>query len=150
MNNLYRFIRLITQVFGDEPSVTMFRGRFGAKQAYPIQTAWLKQGFEFVPSQRGGEASHVLPPVDLLFEPGIEEVIGWCYIRHVYVVDFRDLPQKVRQMAHLGEPLNLTVVSPTNVDDALYPGVHDQPEEFLGCFPVGADCEYLERAASVA
>jgi len=133
----------ITQMFRDQPAMTVMRFVFTAQKATAIEQARLN-GLDLAIRDQRSKIALVGGPIAIEFLVAIEHLFRRCQVHQMHILDSSDGSQKVRQIIPFGEPGQLRVVVEPRIDDPLDACALQPGEKSLGCLLGEADGEEVD------
>jgi len=132
-------VPFLVEVFANKLPMTVFRCRFGAKEARAIQHLRTDLFLDSAFSHQCEESSPICAPIALLFLVGLQYLVGRRQQRFMCVVNVADLSEEIREIVGLGKTGELGSIVKAHVHDFLDTSVEQALEEILGGRPRESD-----------
>ncbi len=122
----------VTEVLGDESTMTVIRRLLAAEQASPVQQLARDFAFDSTLFHQIKKLLLVKPPVAFLFLVGVENVLRWRKLGYVRVLNATNRIHKEPEVVALREARQLRDIVQSHIDESLDASIPQTREEGLG------------------
>ena len=129
-------IPFVIEILAYEPSMTVMRSGFRAKEASTIEHFWLEPTLDLALRHQLQEVLFIYPPIALFLLVSLQQGVGWRQQRLMHILNVSDLLEDIGEIIGLCEACKLRCVVQSHVDDLLYAGVQ-QPFKKAFCIGLG-------------